>query len=85
MQTFQGTLAGTVSGSQASLTLTFPAGAFTAAGTATCSVTGSGTSSTATTSSLMLTVNLTFAQACNGTQVSSGNGSTETDQITLTK
>jgi len=82
LQKVNGTLAGTVSGTQVSWTLTFPAGAFTAAGSATCSVTGTGTSSATTTSSISVSLNLTFAQACVGTVT---DRTSEVDQLTLTK
>jgi hypothetical protein len=79
-----GTLAGAVSGTQVAWTLTFPAGTFTAVGSPTCSISGTGTSSATTASSIAVALNLTFAQACVGTIIENGQ-TTEIDQLTLTK
>jgi hypothetical protein len=79
-----GTLAGAVSGTQVAWTLTFPAGTFTAVGAPACSISGTGTSSATTTSSIVVAMNLTFAQACVGTVTDNGQTS-EIDTLTLTK
>jgi hypothetical protein len=79
-----GTLAGAVSGTQVAWTLAFPVGTFTAVGSPTCSISGTGTSSATTASSIVVAMNLTFAQACVGTITDNGQ-TTEIDQLTLTK
>ena len=81
-QNVNGTLAGVVTGTQVVWTLTFPVGAFTAMGSPNCSLTGSGTSSAATTSSIEASLNLTFAPACIGTVA---DKATEVDQLSLKK
>jgi hypothetical protein len=78
-----GTMTGTVSGMQVSLTVTVPPGAFAAFGFPTCSSSGTGTSSTATTSSLVATVTITNAPpACVGTAF---DVASEVDQLSLSK
>ena len=69
-QTIQlnGTLAGTLSGTQLALTLTMPAGAFTPiGGPSTCSATGTGTSEATTATSVSSTLTLSYAASCVGT------------------
>lgn len=78
-----GTLAGPLSGSQFTLTLTMPAGAFTALGApATCSATGTGTSAATTASSISATLALTYEPSCVGTFTPNA---TSTQQLTLRK
>lgn len=78
-QTFRGTLSGTISGADVSLTISIPAGAF--ADVPACSITATGTATpTATSISSSMTVN--FAPACVGTI---SDRSSEIDQLSLTK
>jgi len=83
-QTINGTLAGTIAGSQVSLTMTLPPGAFTQIGSAACSVSGTGSSSTATANSVVATMNVTFAAPCVGVVTDPGKNS-EVDQLSLSK
>jgi hypothetical protein len=79
-----GTLAGAISGTQVSLTMTVPAGAFAVLGSATCSLTGAGTAANASTSSLVATITLTYAPVCAGTITDPGVTS-EVKQLSLSK
>lgn len=77
-----GTLAGTISGTQMSLIFTLPAGSFTSiGGPSACSVTGTATS-TPTTTSITATMTLTFHASCIGTV---SEAATDTVQLSLTK
>ena len=77
--TFQGTLSGTLSGSQLALTVTFAAGSIP--GAPDCSFTGSG-SSTPTATAITATMTLTFSAGCIGTV---SDEPTDTDRLILTK
>jgi hypothetical protein len=78
-----GTMTGTISGAQVSLTSNIPPGAFAGVGFPACTSSSSGTSSTATTSSLVATVTITNGpQSCIGTAF---DVASEVDQLSLTK
>ena len=79
-----GTLSGVMSGSQVAWTMSFPAGTFTAMGSATCSVNATGTSPSVTTSSVVVTMTTTFSPTCVGIATEAGHTS-EVDLLTLTK
>lgn len=77
-----GTLAGALSGSQLTLTLTLPAGAFTPLGApSTCSASGTGTSAATTATSISATLTVTFHASCAGSIPSA----TATQQLILAK
>jgi hypothetical protein len=81
LQPITGILAGTISGTQLALTLTFPTGTFTWAGAPSCSVSATGLS-TPTASALSASMAITFSTACIGTIA---DEATDTDQLSLTK
>ena len=77
-----GTMAGTLSGTQLSLVLTLPAGSFTAVGGPSgCSVTGTA-STTPTSTSMTTTMTRTFDPSCIPTV---SRSSTDTVQLSLNK
>lgn len=76
---FNGTLAGAITGSDMTLTLTMPPGVF--ADAPTCSISGTGTA-TPTASKITSTMTVTFSSSCVGTVT---DKATETDFLTLTK
>ncbi len=76
-----GTILGTLSGTQFTFTVTVPAGAFTAYGSSTCSLTGTSTA-TASATSISGTLSETFSAACVGSVTDSA---TQTEQLSLTK
>lgn len=78
-ETYQGTLSGSLSGTQLSLTLSFPTGTF--AEVPACAITGAGTA-TPTTSAITSSLTITFGAACMGTV---SDRPTEVDQLQLTK
>jgi hypothetical protein len=78
-ETFRGTLNGTLSGTQLSLTLSFPAGTFV--DVPACAITGAGTA-TPTTSAITSTMTVSFGAACMGTV---SDRPSEVDQLQLTK
>jgi hypothetical protein len=72
-----------MSGSSASLTLTFPTGAFVSGGApSTCSMTGTGTGTVSGNNKIAATATLTWGASCVGTIA---DRATETDNITLNK
>jgi hypothetical protein len=75
------TMTAAISGSNAALTLTLPAGSFTSLGSASCSVTGKG-DSTLSASSISSSMTITFDPSCVGTVA---DKSSEVDQLSLTK
>ena len=77
---FTGTITGTLSNGQLALAIAVPAGAIAAIPA--CSITGAGQSTTATSSSIVASILVTFSQACLGT-VTTQASSTAT--LTLTK
>lgn len=77
-----GTLAGTLTGNQATLTLTIPPGAFLpAGGPAACKLTGTG-SGTVSVTSITAPLVITFDPSCVGTVA---DKATETDTLTLSR
>jgi len=78
-----GTMAATISGSDAAITLTLPPGAFTSiGGPSTCSVNGTGTASSATASAISAALNIVFDPSCVGTIA---DHASETDNLVLSK
>lgn len=76
-----GTMSGTISGTQVTLTLSAPAGAFTALGSSTCSLTATSTA-TASANSMSGSMAEVFAAPCLGPITDTA---TQTEQLSLTK
>jgi hypothetical protein len=79
--TFNGTVAGSVSGSQVTATVTIPAGNYAMFGASACSATGTGTYSVSA-SSLSGQINETFDPSCVGTIVDTP---TRSEQLSMNK
>jgi len=78
-----GTMAATITGSDAAITLTLPPGSFTSiGGPATCSVTGTGTASSPSVSAISAALNIVFDPSCVGTVA---DHPSETDNLALNK